>query len=275
MSTAMLAVSWLQRLALGGLFLCAGCLSQVPLQPASVVPRGTYRMTAQATVSPWCGLSGNPLQCQWVPNAVPLPEARVGLRAGLAEGWEVDGDAHVHGVTSLSFGSVGGVEWGGQLGLKRELWSRALASERRQLVSAAPGVGFTVPGLTSTSSERQLELTLPVSLGHQTEHREWVVSPRLVERIVFSSLRGGEPSVVPVTEVGLAVGMFDRRPPYLGLQLAYQAAIGLWARGLFTFSAGIGFDLGGAPATPAAPAGPPSDGRTPASSAGTAPSATR
>ncbi|MHB8873130.1 MAG: hypothetical protein ACYC8T_05530 [Myxococcaceae bacterium] len=235
-----------------GLF--AGCVTVVPMQTASVVPKGGYRVGGSNTITGYCSVSLDPgKQCNAIPLGVPTPELRFGARHGIAQG--LDLGASLQGEATL-----GRIESpldnprGYQLGLfvdaKKELWSRPLGEGRRQLVSAALGLGYTSLQITSGSNSNNslvgvVDLALPVYFGHETRSMELVVGVKYVERFLFSYRRSDDRrEMLADGDLGLSFGFFGRGRTRLGVEFGYQTGVARPWGGLFNISAGVTWDLG-------------------------------
>ena len=234
---------WLPLLPLA-LLSGVGCATVVPLQTASVVPGGTWRVGGQVALSPWCSLSRDMAQrCAFLPQGTPLPEVRLQGRTGVAEA--VDVGVSLFASAELPAGLPAAVRGGVYVDGKRELLSRGLGGERRQVLSVAPGVGFALsPVAPRGGPAPDVDLALPVLLGHQTEGWEWVAGAQVLER--FQS-RGEsadpEQRLRARTEVGLTVGAFSRGPARTAYQLSYVAPVDRLADGRLTFGFGLAFDV--------------------------------
>lgn len=242
--TSSLAHRWIWR-GLPAALLLAGCVTPLPMQPASALPAGTWRLGGQVAFAPWCTLSANPIgNCAVEPANVPLPELRLDARAGAGNGLDV----------GLSGRAAGVLSRGWQLGLlvdaKKELWSREFEPGRRQILSLGPALGADFTTLTLLPGRPtgvQWEGALPLYFGHQTAHFEWVVGARFVERLVpESAFRSGYANV---EELGVVAGVYARGPLPWGVQLGYEAPLSYLSSGVFTLSAGVMLELrpGGAP----------------------------
>jgi len=222
----------------------AGCTTVVPLQTASVVPRGTLRAGGQVALSPWCGLSRDVAnRCAFLPEGTPLPELRLQGRMGVAEATDV-------GVSLFASAQVpAGLGWqvrgGAYVDGKRELLSRELGAERRQVLSVAPGVGFALTPVSPRGEHApDLELGLPVFFGHQSRGWEWVAGAQVLERFQWRpELADPEARWRARTEVGLSAGAFSRGPAKTAYQLSYVAPVDRLSGGRLTFGFGLAFDV--------------------------------
>lgn len=238
----------------------SACVTVVPMQTASVVPKGAYRVGGASTITGYCGVSLMPFtlfagnsrflqDCNAVPRGVPLPELRLGARHGIADTFDLG--------ASFQFEAM--VDRGYQAGLfvdgKKEVWSRPLGEGRRQILSVGPGVGYTTVQITSqtpSASVGVFDAALPVYFGHETDRFEWVVSVKYVERFLFSQRVDGSPrEMLADGDFGLSVGMFGRGPTKFGMELGYQTGVGRPLGGMFNVTLGVTWDLG-LPEKPAA-----------------------
>jgi hypothetical protein len=221
-----------------------GCTTVVPVQTASTVGRGTWRVGGQAALSPWCGLSGDVAnRCASRPEGTPLPEVRLQGRTGVAEGMDVgvslSGAAHVPAERGLAV--RGGVYVDG----KRELFSRALGGERRQVLSVAPGAGLSLAPVSPRGGlAPEVDLALPVFFGHQTEGWEWVAGAQVLERLRWSAEAADpEQRFRARTELGVSVGAFSRAPARTAWQLSYVTPVDRPDGGRLTLGFGLVFDV--------------------------------
>jgi hypothetical protein len=222
----------------------SGCTTVVPLQTASTVPRGTWRAGGQAALSPWCGLSRDVAnRCAFLPEGTPLPEVRLQGRTGVAEATDVG--VSLLASATLPAGLGVAVRGGVYVDGKRELFSRELGAQRRQVLSVAPGVGFALTPVSPRGEHApDLDLALPVLFGHQTEGWEWVAGAQVAEH--FQSrpeLADPEQRWRASTQVGLTAGAFSRAPTRTAYQLSYVAPVDRLAGGRLTFGFGLMFDV--------------------------------
>ncbi len=241
-------MTWLPRFPQISVALLAalgpGCVTVVPMQTASVVAPGAYRLSGSATLSTWCSVSLDPAHnCNaGFAGGVPLPEARVGARHGLQGGFDL-------GSSLQAEVSVGR---GYQLGLyadaKKEVWERETPAGHRQLLSVAPGLGYTAYEITSGSSGSGvgvLDAALPVYFGHQSGNLEWVAGAKYIERFIFTDVDGdGRRELLPLGELAVSVGLFAGGATKFGVELAYQSGVDRPWGGLFNISAGVLWDVG-------------------------------
>jgi hypothetical protein len=126
---------------------------------------------------------------------------------------------------------------------RRELAWREVGEGRRQGVTLAPGLGLALAAEGPKGEvSPQVDLGLPVLLGHQTEGWEWVGGVQALGRLEW------HPQAVDPQqrfngrmELGLTVGAVGRSPLHLGWQLGYRAPVTRLGGG--SFSLGVGFAL--------------------------------
>ena len=88
-------------LPLVGFLLVAGCATVSPMQTASTVDPGKWRVGAQLSTAAYCGsFVEGPLVCTDYPDGVPIPELRVNARRGLPHGADVGISLQVLGLVS-------------------------------------------------------------------------------------------------------------------------------------------------------------------------------
>lgn len=235
----------MRTLAALGVALFCGCATVIPAQTASTVAPGSYRLGAQVTATPYCTVGTTPIEsCQAAPtagNGTPaalLPEVRLSGRYGLARGWDLGFSAHAVPSPGGAFRAGAFVDG------KHELWS-SRAGDTRTLVSIGLGGGLTAGLPTATRAGlTQVEVAVPVFAGWQMPSVEWVLSPRVVERLAFADVDGdGRRELLPVTDLGLALGVFTRSTPSFFAQLAYTAPTSALAQGPLTLGIGVTVDV--------------------------------
>lgn len=227
----------MKRLAAAAALLC-GCSTVIPAQTASTVDPGGYRVGGQLTAAPYCTLGGTPIEsCQSAPSA-PLPEVRLSGRYGLAPAWDLG--LSLHAVPAPASGFRGGAFLDG----KYLLWASG-EGDTRALLSLGLGGGLSTGLPTATRpSLTQVELALPLFAGWQTRSLEWVLSPRVVERLAFADVEGdGNRDLLPVTELGLSVALFTRTRPAFFAQVGYSAPTTALTRGPFSLAVGLTLDV--------------------------------
>jgi len=221
--------------------LLSGCITAVPMQTASAVPRGVVRLGGEVSFSPWCSFTVNPLgNCALLVTGTPLPEVRGDVRMGLGDGF--DFGASIRGGGVLNRGGQGGL----LLDAKKEVFSSARSPGPRWLVSVAPGVAADLvtfwPTVPAVPPAVAFQVSMPAYVGYQTEAWEWVLGVRAQER--FVAAQSTPSAFLGVPEFGLSVAVFSQGHPRWGGQLSYQAPFELAASGMFTLSGAVLFDLG-------------------------------
>jgi hypothetical protein len=243
--------------ALWGLgFLSGACTTVTSLQTASTVKPGHYRLGAQLSASPYCGVRvpPGPHSCAVLPSGFPLPELRGSARYGVGDSVDLGLSAHAAVV----------VPSGANLGLSVEgkavVWRRPAEKGRVHLVSVGPSAGYSNRqyGLFNElqrGSQSSVELVLPVYYGFQAPYVEWVISPRYVERISLHDLDGdGRREVLNYGAFGLTFGGVFRLSEKIGVAvgLGYDAPFSYPEQGALTGSVGFLFELQGRAAKDAA-----------------------
>lgn len=237
------------------LALSTACTTLTPLQTASTVKPGVWRLGAQGSVSPACSVTdpvgylrlfgpGEPpfADCMISPQGLPTPELRGHLRRGLND--VTDLGVSVHGSAVFPVG----IQVGTTLDVRRQLWSRALTgTDRRQLLTVGPQAGLAVVGVSSSRSstlrpEFQTDLTLPMYFGHQLDTFELVASPRYTARLNVTRGTNGL-NTFDTGYLGLSLSAHSRSKLQLAFGVDYYAPTGMLAGGLFTVSLGIAYDL--------------------------------
>lgn len=225
-----------------GVLCLTGCATVTPMQTASSVDDGTWRVGAQLSTAAYCGsFVEGPLVCSEYPDGVPIPELRVNGRRGLPHGTDI----------GLSFQLLGQalapsrpIQLGLTLDGKRELLSAPLGSAR-QVLSVGLLLGGSVAGRPTLRPFLQAEWGLHLLYGVQTARFEWVVGAAFSQRNVFNEV-GGRPAVREVfsQRVGFTVGLFRRAPAGWALQLGYLADPARFAEGAIQLQYGVFWDLG-------------------------------
>lgn len=251
----LLSVSFPPWIFVGLLVLCAGCTTMTPLQTASTVKPGVWRLGGQASVSPVCSVNdpggflrtvsgggAHPFaNCMVSPRGLPTPEIRAHGRRGLNDVMDLGVSAHASSVFPI------GIQLGGTVDVRREVWSRSIGDNRRQILTVGPQLGIALSASDSRSSatlrpELQGDLTLPLYFGHQLEAFELVASPRYIGRLALSPGSSGV-NVFDTGYLGLSLMALTRTKLQLGLGLDYFAPTGMLAGGLFTVTIGLSWDL--------------------------------
>jgi hypothetical protein len=230
--------------------LFAGCETLTPLQTASTVDPGMWRLGAQLSASPYCTLTLDPTgNCYEIPGYLPLPQLRLAARRGL---WpRTDAGLSLDGTAILPIGPSSiqsGFRAGALLDAKVEVWSRPTSSGRH-LVAAAAAIGTSLERWSLPQGGAPLtpgvDLLVPIFYGYQTPGIELVASPRFMERLTYLDITGdGRREVLKQPWLGLALGVFTRRPSRWAFGLEYAAPTAGLHRGSWTLSVGVMFDVG-------------------------------
>jgi hypothetical protein len=230
-------------LAIAAASLATACQTITPLQTASTVETGTWRLGGQISASPWCSLTLDPAgNCYMLPDNVPIGELRLAARTGLVPRVDAGLSIHGSGVVARSF------RIGGLMDAKVELWS-VPARSGRHLIAAGAGIGAAREGWISSQGVTQftpeLELVVPVFYGYQSEKVELVASPRYFERFSYIDITGdGRRESLEERWVGLSLSAYARGPRGWALALEYAAPTAGLHRGALTASGGLFFDIG-------------------------------
>jgi hypothetical protein len=224
----------------------SGCYTAAPLQTASTVSPGAYRLGGQLSGTFWCG-AYPPEHCAVIPAALPLPELRLSARHGLSE--RIDMGLSARGLLQLD-GSIRGAQAGLAADGKGELWSVPGRSGGRHLLSTGAGLGFTSTFLRGQARRiGELQAVIPLLYGHQrAEGAELFAGPRLVQRWSFADVNAdGRRELLTDTWGALTVGYAGavRGGPRLVYGLEYFTPFSSPIGGLLTFSVGGLWDLGG------------------------------
>jgi len=234
---------WIPALVLA----LSGCATVLPMQSASALPEGQWRVEAQAAIAPWCGVSGNLSSgCAYNPGGTPLPEGRVSVQRGLADAAELGASAHWSGYAPPGSGDGLSQRFGLLVQGKQEVWSRELSPGNRQILSVGGGVGAELVSIRPDVRRLGFEglIVLPVYFGHQTNNFEWVGRLAFVERFADPTLDlEGQRPQVDLGELDLAVSLLRRAPGHWGVELGYRAPTGRLGDGAFHVSFGLGFAL--------------------------------
>jgi hypothetical protein len=236
-------------LAIAAASLAGACGTITPLQTASTVDPGVWRLGAQLSASPYCTLTNDPSgNCYKIPLPnLPLPQLRLAARAGVFP--RIDAGLSIHGtrIVSLAGGLSGGFRAGALLDGKVEVWSTPTQSGRH-LVAAAAGIGSALEWWSTPTGSQltpDLELVVPIFYGYQTRWMEFVVSPRFMERLTYIDITGdGRREVLEQPWLGLAIEFFTRGPDRWAFGLEYASPTGGLHRGAWTISVGFMLDLG-------------------------------
>ena len=218
----------------------AGCATVTPMQTASSVEDGTWRVGAQLSAAGYCGsFVAGPLVCSEYPDGAPLPELRVNARRGLPHGTDVGLSLQVAGQVLAPTRPV-------QVGLtlegKHELVSGALG-QARQVLSLGLLLGGAVAGRPTLRPYLQVEWGLELLYGIATARYEWVAGVAISERTAFNEV-GGHPALpkLRTERLGFTVGVFRRAPAGWALQLGYLADPFRFDKGAIQIQYGVFWD---------------------------------
>lgn len=238
------------RALLAGMLLSvvhAGCATVVPMQTASVVERGAWRLGAQGSAAGFCNLS-DITQCHDYPDGVPTPELRLDARRGLGAKSDLGASLQLQPVVLSAERPL-------HLGLavdgKRELLRISAADGNAHVVSGGLQLAGAVSGRLGLSPMLQAELALPVHYGYQTTRFEWVAGLSLSRRAVFPSV-GGPPEREAMTtwRMGASVGAYRRTPSGWGAQLGYLTLVDRPRAGALLLQFGWFWDVGAGAGAP-------------------------
>ncbi|HZA52314.1 MAG TPA: hypothetical protein VE549_16325 [Myxococcaceae bacterium] len=229
--------------------LAAGCETITPLQTASTVDPGMWRVGAQLSASPYCTVTLDPTgNCYIVPGNLPIPQLKLAARAGVFP--RVDAGLSIQGSGTVPVAPhppPSYLRMGALLDAKVEVWSASTESGRH-LVAAAAGVGSSLERWSTPSAPLalpDLELVVPIFYGYQTPELELVASPRFMERFTFIDITGdGRREVLEQPWLGLALRAITRGPQRWAFGLDYSAPTWGLHQGAWTISVGFMLDLG-------------------------------
>jgi hypothetical protein len=189
--------------------LCCGCATVVPMQTASTVDEGHWRVGGQVGVSGYCGsFTEGPLVCTEYPDGVPLPELRLDARRGIRAGFDV-------GVSAQLWGQALAVSKPVQVGLTIDA-KHVLLDADRHVVSLGLLLGTAVSGRPGLRAYAQGEGGVQLIYGFRTARFEWVAGAQYSERRTFQVIAGDRSQ-----HVGFTLGVFRQRPAGWALQLGY------------------------------------------------------
>ncbi len=227
-----------------------GCATVVPLQTASVVPKGGTRLSGQLGAAAFCGVPSGGftavLTCNQYPDGLPLPEARVNVRRGL--GWSSDVGASLQ-VLGQVLAPEKVLQVGATFDVKRELLNLPSSPSLRHVLSLGVLGAGAVSGRVGLPLSGQAEWAVPLFYGLQTTRLEWVLGLSFSQRVAF----GGPPELVPQSalRLGATVGVFRREPVGWGVQLGYLTDPRRFGAGAIQVQFGWQWDL--APSAPVRP----------------------
>jgi hypothetical protein len=219
--------------------LLTGCTTVVPMQTASAVDRGRFRVGGQLSTSVYCGsLAEGGLgvtRCTEYPDGVPIPELRASGRYGLGHGFDVG--ASLQG-TGAIFAPERPFQLGTSIDVKGEVL-RVPTSGPTHLVSIGLLGGAAVAWRLGLEAWPQVEWAVPLFYGLQFQHWELVASANVSHRFTQS------PHLSPSTDTvrtGFSLGLFHREPAGFAVQLGYSTDPARFSYGTFQLQFGLFFD---------------------------------
>jgi hypothetical protein len=221
------------------LLLASACATVTPMQTASVVDPGHFRVGGQLSGAGLCGdfaagLLGFLGRCTDYPDGVPLPELRLDGRYGFTSGFDV-------GLSLQALGQLFAPSrpfQGGLTGDVKLQLARVTVGEVTHLVSVGFLVGGALAGRDGLPLWTQVEFGVPAFYGLQLEHWELVAGVQVTQRLGF-----GPNGYTPRVNVGFSLGAFRRDPAGIGLQLAYLTDPSRFSDGALQLQVGYFFDL--------------------------------
>lgn len=215
------------RIALALLCLGCSCATVVPMQTASVVDEGRWRLGGQIGIAGYCGsFTDGPLVCTEYPDGVPLPEVRFDARRGLRAGLDV-------GVSAQLFGQALAVSKPVQVGLTVDA-KHVLFETERQIVSLGLLLGGAVSGRPGLRAYVQGEGGVQLFYGLRTKRFEWVLGASYSERRTLQVIAGERSQ-----HVGFTLGVFRSRPAGWALQLGYLGDVSRFSDGAIQLQYGV------------------------------------
>ncbi len=222
------------------LLVLAGCTTVLPMQTASAVDRGRFRVGGQVSTSAFCGdLAGGGLgvtQCTDYPDGLPLPELRANGRYGLGHGFDVGASLQGHG---LLFAPERAFQLGLTLDVKGELL-RIATRGPTHLISVGLLAGGALAGRFGLPLWPQVEWGVPLFYGLQFKHWEVVLSATASQRYQKS------PHLTPsaaTMRTGFTFGLFHREPAGFAVQLGYTTDPAEFGHGTIQLQFGLFFDV--------------------------------
>lgn len=211
----------------------SGCATVAPMQTASTVEDGHWRVGAQLGAAGYCGsFTEGPLECTEYPDGVPLPELRVDARRGLPHGADVGMSLQVLGqVLAPSRPIQGGLT----LEAKHELVEGSVAG-RRQVLSLGLLLGGAISGRPGLRAYGQVEGGVELLYGLQTKRFEVVLGAAYSERTLFDTPEGR------TQRVGFTLGLFRRNPAGWALQVGYLGNTRRFSDGSIQLQYGVFWD---------------------------------
>jgi hypothetical protein len=223
---------------LAALALGSACSTVTPMQTASVVDLGTFRVGGQLSAAGFCGdLGGGVLgltRCADYPDGIPLPELRLDGRYGFFGRFDVGASLQVQGQL---FAPSRPFQAGLTVDVKTQLIS-ATTGPVTHVVSLGALASGAVAGRLSLPPWYLVEWGFPLFYGLQLERWE------LVAGVQWSQRYGLGPSgTIPRMHVGFTLGAFRRNPAGFAIQLAYLTDPDHFTSGAPQLQVGWFFDL--------------------------------
>lgn len=222
------------------LLLASACSTVAPMQTASVVAPGRFRVGGQLSGAAQCGdftagVLGFLGTCAAdYPDGIPLPEVRLDGRYGLPAGADLGLSLQVQGQL---FAPERALQTGLTADVKAEM-ARVEAGDVTHVLSVGLLAGAAVAGRLALPASGQVELGVPLRYGLQLRHWELVAGTHLGHRWELGPL-----GVVPRLQLGLSAGAYWRDPAGLALQLAYLTEPGRFRLGALQLQVGWFWDL--------------------------------
>lgn len=204
-----------QLLLLAASSLLAGCATVVPMQTASVVPEGAWRVGGQLSAAGFCSLY-DVTDCHDYTDGIPFPEMRADVRRGLAPGFDLGASLQLQPVAFSAAKPIGaGLALDGKYELVR--------SGPHVVSTGLLGSG-AISGRIGLSPWWQAELAVPLFHGFRTREFEWVAGLNVSHRWVWTDSPGTSAlSPLRTWRTGVSAGIFRRTPAGWSLQLTYLA----------------------------------------------------
>lgn len=218
-----------------------GCSTVTPMQTASVVAPQTFRLGGQLTAAGFCGNAGEGglgvLRCADFPDGVPTPELRASGRAGIAKGFDL-------GLSVFGFGQLLAPErvatFGMTLDGKAEVLRIKASDDVSHVFSAGLLFGAATSFRTGLQGWGQLDWGVPLFYGLQLRHWEFVLGSTISTR----NLDAAPPSPdVMVPRLSFSLGLYQRAPAGIALQLAYFTDPRAFTLGALQLQVGLFWDL--------------------------------
>ena len=221
------------------MLIVTGCTTVVPMQTASAVDRGHFRVGGQVSTSVFCGSIAEGglgvTRCTDYPDGIPMPELRANGRYGLGHGFDVGASLQGHA-------AIFAPERAFQLGVAVDVKGELLRIPTRgptHIVSLGLLGGTAIAGRFGLPLWPQVEWAVPLFYGLQFQHWELVLSASASQRFTKS------PNVSPSTDTvrtGFTLGLFHREPAGFVVQLGYSTDPARFSLGTFQLQFGLFFE---------------------------------